>query len=178
VVDGFSGATSLGLLAENKPVAASTWDMFMGFELGSIGETSVFACLLGALILVVTGIGSLRIMASVFAGGWVMGLILNAFANGHMYLEIPAYQHLLMGGFAFGALFMATDPVSAAQTASGKIVYGLLIGMLTVLIRVSNPAYPEGMMLAILLMNVLAPLIDYMVVESNKKRRLARGKAH
>ncbi len=113
-------------------------------------------------------------MLSVFAGGFFMGTIFNM-VGGTPFLDMPAYYHLLIGGFAFGAVYMATDPVSAAQTETGKIVYGLLIGIMTVLIRVANPAYPEGMMMAILLMNVFAPTIDYFVVESNKKRRLKRA---
>ena len=113
-------------------------------------------------------------MASVFAGGYIMGLILNLI-GGTPYLDMPAHYHLLIGGFAFGAVYMATDPVSAAQTETGKVVYGLLIGIMTVLVRVGNPAYPEGMMMAILLMNVCAPLIDYFVVNANKKRRLKRA---
>lgn len=174
LADGYSGATSLGELATGNAPSVSIMDMFLGLEKGSIGETSVIAILLGALILIVTGIGSWKIMTSVFAGGFIMGSIFNM-VGGTAYLDLPAVEHLLIGGFAFGAVFMATDPVSAAQTEKGKIIYGLLIGILTVLIRVSNPAYPEGMMMAILLMNVFAPLIDYFVVESNKKRRLKRA---
>lgn len=173
-VDGYSGATSLSLVAEGKPFEYSAMDMFMGLEKGSIGETSVLACLIGAVVLIATGIGSWRIITSVFAGGLVMGTIFNL-VGGTPFLDMPAYYHLLMGGFAFGAVYMATDPVSASQTELGKIIYGLLIGVLTVLIRVANPAYPEGMMLAILLMNVFAPLIDYYVVDGNKKRRLKRA---
>ncbi|MBI1222495.1 MAG: NADH:ubiquinone reductase (Na(+)-transporting) subunit B [Bacteroidetes bacterium] len=174
LADGVSGATSLGQLATGTTPTYSALDMFLGLEKGSIGETSVAAILIGALILIITGIGSWKIMSSVFVGGFVMGSIFNMI-GGTAYLDFPAYEHLLVGGFAFGAVYMATDPVSAAQTEKGKIIYGLLIGMLTVLIRVSNPAYPEGMMMAILLMNVFAPLIDYFVVESNKKRRLKRA---
>ncbi len=174
LVDGFTGATSLSSVAAGQAFEYSVWDMFMGFEKGSIGETSVLACLIGAAILVITGIGSWKIMLSVFAGGFFMGTIFNM-VGGTPFLDMPAYYHLLIGGFAFGAVYMATDPVSAAQTETGKIVYGLLIGIMTVLIRVANPAYPEGMMMAILLMNVFAPTIDYFVVESNKKRRLKRA---
>ncbi len=174
LVDGFSGATSLSLVAAGQPFEYCAWDMFLGLEKGSIGETSVLACLIGALILIISGIGSWKIMTSVFAGGFIMGAIFNL-VGGTPFLDMPAYYHLLMGGFAFGAVYMATDPVSAAQTETGKIVYGLLIGVVTVLIRVANPAYPEGMMMAILLMNVFAPLIDYFVVEANKKRRLKRA---
>jgi len=174
LVDGYTGATSLGLVANGSALEYSNWEMFIGLEKGSIGETSVLACLIGAAILIITGIGSWRIMASVFAGGFIMGTIFN-WVGGTPFLDMPAYQHLLMGGFAFGAVYMATDPVSASQTEKGKIIYGLLIGVMTVLIRVANPAYPEGMMMAILLMNVFAPLIDHFVVDANKKRRLKRA---
>lgn len=180
VVDGFSGATSLSLYGEGKIATASMWEMFVGLEQGSIGETSVLAILIGALILIITGIGSWRIIASVFIGGFAMGLMMNSLNAGlhlnNIYMAANPLSHLLMGGFAFGAVYMATDPVSAAQTNIGKIYYGLLIGAFTVILRVWNPAYPEGMMLAILLFNVLAPLIDYFVIDSNKKRRLARVK--
>lgn len=174
MVDGYSGATSLSIMAAGGTLEHSVMDMFLGFEKGSIGETSVLACLIGAAILIVSGVGSWKIMASVFAGGLIMGGIFNL-VGGTPFLDMPAYYHLLMGGFAFGAVYMATDPVSAAQTERGKIIYGLLIGIITVLIRVSNPAYPEGMMMAILLMNVFAPLVDYFVVDANKKRRLKRA---
>lgn len=180
LVDGFSGATTLGLLGEGKSATLSLWDMFIGLEPGSIGETSTLAILIGAGILVLTGIGSLRIIVSVFVGGYVMGLAMNGLNDAlHLnssFMAVNPMMHLLAGGFAFGAVYMATDPVSAAQTENGKIWYGLLIGAFTVMIRVWNPAYPEGMMLAILLFNVLAPMIDYFVVENNKKRRLARVK--
>ncbi len=176
IVDGFSGATPLGLAAEGSVESIpSASDMFFGFIPGSIGETSALAVLIGAVILLLTGVGSWRIMLSTFIGGLVMGLILNAFAV-NPFMEIPAWEHLIMGGFAFGAVFMATDPVSAAQTRRGKYIYGFLIGFLAILIRVVNPAYPEGVMLAILLMNVFAPLIDHYVVESNIKKRLKRAK--
>lgn len=174
--DGFSGATPLAEAAAghigNLP---STLDMFFGFIPGSIGETSTLAILIGAAILIYTGVGSWKIMLSVGLGGLAMGLIFNAF-SANPFMEIPAHYHLLMGGFAFGAVFMATDPVSAAQTNKGKWIYGFLIGFMAVLIRVLNPAYPEGMMLAILLLNVFAPLIDYYVVQGNIKRRLKRIK--
>lgn len=179
-IQGFSGATTLGLLGEQKAPALSMMDMFLGLEPGSIGETSTLAILIGALILIVTGIGSFRIMLSVFAGGYLMGWVMNLLNSSldlnNAYMAINPLMHLLAGGFAFGAVFMATDPVTAAQTEKGKIYYGLLIGIFTVMLRVWNPAYPEGMMLAILLFNVLAPLIDYFVIENNKKRRLARVK--
>lgn len=176
LVDGFSGATPLAMLAANDiQQLPSVLEMFLGTIPGSIGETSTVAILIGALILVATGVGSLRIMLSVVVGGLFMGGLLNLFAVNE-FMAIPAYYHLVMGGFAFGAVFMATDPVTASQTPNGKYIYGFLIGVLTVLIRVLNPAYPEGMMLAILLMNVFAPLIDHYVVEANMKRRLKRMK--
>ena len=174
IIDGFSGATPLANAAaglfENLP---TTWEMFLGNIPGSVGETSVIAILIGAVILVATGIGSWKIMFSMVAGGLAMGLLFNAFAV-NPYMEIPAWHHLIMGGFAFGAVFMATDPVSATQTERGKWIYGFLIGIFAVLIRVINPAYPEGVMLAILLMNVFAPLIDHYVIEANIKRRRRR----
>lgn len=178
IIDSFSGATPLAEAAagnlENVPDAL---DMFLGIIPGSIGETSTVAILIGAVILWYTGIGSWKIMFSVFAGGLVMGLILNLFAV-NPFMEIPAWQHLIMGGFAFGAVFMATDPVTAAQTEKGKWIYGFLIGILAIFIRVLNPAYPEGVMLAILLMNVFSPLIDHYVVGANIKRRLKRAKVN
>jgi Na+-transporting NADH:ubiquinone oxidoreductase subunit B len=182
IVDGYSGATILGQAAQNESTFVSgngevftTWDMFLGTIPGSIGETSTLAILLGAMILVLTGIGSWRIMLSVFAGGAVMGLLLNIFAV-NAFMAIPFWEHLILGGFAFGAVFMATDPVSATQTTRGKWIYGFLIGFLAILIRVLNPAYPEGVMLAILLMNVFAPLIDHYVIEASIRRRLKRVK--
>lgn len=179
-VDGFSGATALGDAAANMPVAEfsakySLMDSFLGFIPGSIGETSTLAILIGAAILIYTGIGSWKVIASTFAGGFVMASIFNAFGTTTL-MQIPALHHLLLGGFAFGAVFMATDPVTAAQTETGKWIYGFLIGIFAVMIRVFNPAYPEGMMLAILLMNVFAPLIDYYVVQANINKRLKRVK--
>jgi Na+-transporting NADH:ubiquinone oxidoreductase subunit B len=177
MADGYSGATPLADAAaghtQNIP---SAMDMFFGFISGSIGETSTLAILLGAFFLIITGVGSWRIILSVFAGGFLMGLLFNLW-GANAFMEVPAHYHLLMGGFAFGAVFMATDPVSASQTPTGKWIYGLLIGVFAVLIRVVNPAYPEGMMLAILFMNVMAPLIDHYVIESNIKRRQRRAKA-
>lgn len=176
IVDGFSGATPLGLLAQGQATGIPSFmEMFIGTIPGSIGETSTLAILIGALILIVTGIGSWKIIVSTFAGGLAMGLLLNLVAV-NSYMELPAYYHLVMGGFAFGAVFMATDPVSGAQTETGKWIYGFLIGVMSILIRVLNPAYPEGVMLAILLMNVFAPLIDYYVVQSSINRRLKRAK--
>ena len=150
-------------------------DAFLGFIPGSIGETSKLAILIGAFILIYTGIGSWKIIVSTILGGLAMGWLLNAF-SANAYMELPAYKHLLYGGFAFGAVFMATDPVTASQTETGKWIYGFLIGMLAILIRVLNPAYPEGMMLAILLMNVFAPLIDHYVVQANISKRERRLK--
>ena len=175
IVDGFSGATPLGNLSLNT-VDALPKDIhaFLGFIPGSIGETSKLAILIGAIILMYSGIASWKIMVSTVAGGLIMGFIFNL-AAANSYMTLPAYNHLLYGGFLFGAVFMATDPVTAAQTERGKWIYGLLTGMLAILIRVVNPAYPEGMMLAILLMNVFAPLIDYYVIEANVKRRLKRS---
>ena len=186
-VDGVSGSTALGDLASfmsDKPVFEnldtfsakySLMDSFFGMIPGSIGETSTLACLIGAAVLILTGVGSLRIIASFFAGGFVMGLILNA-VGGNAYLDLPAHFHLVIGGFAFGAVFMATDPVTAAQTEMGKIIYGFFGGLLAIVIRVLNPAYPEGVMLAILFMNVMAPIIDHYVVQANINRRLKRAK--
>ena len=185
-VDGFSGETILGQLnAGVAPEAIhgvgmnqlSVCDLFVGNYAGCVGETSVIAILIGAAILLFTGIASYRIMLSVFAGGFLMGLVMNAIApEGNMVMNFPAYQQLLIGGFAFGAVFMATDPVTAAQTNIGKWIYGFLIGVFAIMIRCFNPAYPEGMMLAILLMNVFAPLIDHLVVQANIKKRLKRAK--
>jgi Na+-transporting NADH:ubiquinone oxidoreductase subunit B len=176
IIDGFSGATPLGLLAQGQASGIPSFmEMFIGTIPGSIGETSALAILIGAAILIVTGIGSWKIILSTFAGGLAMGLLLNLVAV-NSYMELPAYYHLVMGGFAFGAVFMATDPVSGAQTETGKWIYGFMIGVMSILIRVLNPAYPEGVMLAILLMNVFAPLIDYYVVQSNINRRLKRAK--
>lgn len=156
------------------------WDSFWGFIPGSIGETSAFACILGAAFLIITGIGSWRIMASGLIGGIVMGWIFNMFGPTYFpdnaYLQVHWSQQLVMGGFMFGLVFMATDPVTASQTATGKYIYGFFVGLLAILIRVVNPAYPEGMMLAILFMNVMAPLIDHYVIQSNIKKRMKRLK--
>jgi len=176
VVDGFSGATPLAeAAAGNLGNLPSTLDMFLGIIPGSVGETSFLAILLGAVILLWTGIGSWKIMASMFAGGFLMALTMNILAV-NPYMELPAWEHLLLGGFAFGAVFMATDPVTATQTEKGKWIYGFLTGILAILIRVFNPAYPEGVMLAILFMNIFAPLIDHYVIEANIKNRLKRIK--
>jgi Na+-transporting NADH:ubiquinone oxidoreductase subunit B len=182
VIDGFTGATPMADAAAGH-LNYSVADAFFGFIPGSIGETSTLAILLGALLLIITGIGSWKIMISTFAGGAIMGLILNAFAGSAglspevaTYFGMPFWHHLILGGFAFGAVFMATDPVSAAQTDKGKWIYGFLIGIVAILIRVINPAYPEGMMLSILLMNTFAPLVDHYVVQGHVKRRLKRAK--
>ncbi len=188
--DGFTSATALGIAAETtvtdgvQPVVATLastnngmfefWNMFIGLIPGSIGETSTLMSLIGAVILIVTGVGSWRIIVSVFLGALAMGYIMNL-SDANEYLSMPAYYHWAMGGLAFGAVYMATDPVSAAHTEPGKWVYGALIGIITVIIRVLNPAYPEGIMLAVLFMNVFAPLIDYFVIQANKKRRLQRA---
>jgi Na+-transporting NADH:ubiquinone oxidoreductase subunit B len=195
-VEGYTGATPLAIASQDIPEgdvvnALSSfgpgwadgmynfWNMFLGVMPGSIGETSTLMCLIGAVILIATGIGSWKIIFSVFAGGYAMGLLMNLIGglmnDPHPFMMMPAHYHLVMGGLAFGAVFMASDPVTAAQTERGKWIFGLLIGALTVLIRVHNPAYPEGIMLAILLMNVFAPLIDYFIVQGNKKRRLQRA---
>lgn len=191
-VDGFSGATALsivydaGVQGENAVAALNNHNsilgdgifsfanMFMGWIPGSIGETSTLMCLVGAIILIGTGVASWKIIVSGFAGAYLMGLLLNVLAVNE-YMALPPQYHWVMGGLAFGIVFMATDPVSAAQTETGKWIYGLLIGVLTVIIRVTNPAYPEGIMLAVLFMNVVAPLIDYYVVKANKTRRLQRA---
>lgn len=175
-IDGFSGATPLALAKLDEfDRMPSAMDMFTGTIPGSVGETSVIAILIGALILIATGVGNWRIMLSMTLGALGLGLLLNLVGSSE-YSQLPAYYHLLMGGFAFGAVFMATDPVTAAQTNTGKWIYGALTGIMVVVIRVFNPAYPEGTMLAILLMNVFAPLIDHFVVNANINRRLKRLK--
>ena len=188
--DGFSGATPLGLAAESvavegvQPVVAA-FDSFqnglyefgnlvVGLIPGSIGSTSLIMVLVGALILIVTKVASWKIILSGFVGVYVIGLIFNL-AGANEYMDMPAYYHFAIGGVAFGIVFMATDPVSAAHTETGKWIYGFLIGAITVIIRVMNPAYPEGIMLAVLFMNVFAPLIDFYVVQANKKRRVQRA---
>ncbi|QIA08568.1 NADH:ubiquinone reductase (Na(+)-transporting) subunit B [Draconibacterium halophilum] len=182
VVDSFSGATPMADAAVGQ-LNYSVADAFFGFIPGSIGETSTLAILIGAVLLIVTGIGSWKIMISTIAGGAVMGLILNAFSGSAglspevaTYFSMPFWHHLILGGFMFGAIFMATDPVSASRTERGKWIYGFLIGILAIIFRVINPAFPEGMMLAILLMNTFAPLIDHYVVESHVKKRIKRAK--
>lgn len=175
IVDGFSGATPLAYAAAGEiSKIPSIFEMFIGTIPGSVGETSVLMILLGAAILIVTGVGSWKIMVSVFAGGAFMGVLLNMFSVND-YMALPFYYHFVMGGFAFGAVFMATDPVTAAQTEKGKWIYGFLIGLFSILFRVLNPAYPEGVMLAILMMNLFAPLIDHYVVQANIRRRMRRA---
>ena len=171
-VDGVSGATALEQLATTGQMQWSALDAFLGFIPGSFGETSTLCILLGGALLLFTGIASWRTMLSVFVGGLAMGYLFQAVG----LTEYPAYYHLLVGGFAFGAVFMATDPVTSAQTNTGKYIVGFMTGALAVLVRVVNPAYPEGMMLAILFMNALAPTVDYFVVEANISRRKNRIK--
>tara|TARA_B110001450_G_scaffold205799_1_gene195811 strand:+ start:20 stop:1258 length:1239 start_codon:yes stop_codon:yes gene_type:complete len=187
VVDGSSGATALGDLAsfmQDSPVLENTqafqakyslMDSFLGFIPGSVGETSALMCLIGAALLLWTGIASWRVIGSFFIGGFVMATILNL-VGGNGYFELPAIHQLMLGGFMFGMVFMATDPVTAAHTNAGKFIYGFLGGFLGILIRMVNPAYPEGIMLAILIANVFAPLIDHMVIQNNINRRLKRLK--
>jgi|TARA_B100001063_G_scaffold46895_1_gene40662 Na+-transporting NADH:ubiquinone oxidoreductase subunit B len=178
-VDGYSGETILGALAANtqnwNSLLWNATDAFYGFIPGSVGETSFIAILLGAAILIYSGIGSWRIILFTFLGGYLTALLFNLWGVNAL-MSTPAHIHLIIGGFAFGAVFMATDPVTATQTNQGKIIYGLLVGFFAIVIRVFNPAYPEGMMLAILFMNVFAPLIDHYIIESNIKKRLSRTK--
>ena len=179
-IDGATGATPLTALASAKDVSMDsidlTWmDAFIGVMPGSMGETSALACLIGAVILVVTGIGSWRVMVSMLLGGLAMaGLLYGIGSEKNALFAMSPMWHLVTGSFAFGMVFMATDPVSAAQTNIGRWIYGFFIGVITILVRVVNPAYPEGVMLAILLGNVFAPLFDYFVVAANLKRRQAR----
>lgn len=174
-MDGISGATPLAQAAACEPLQFSNWDMFTGLIPGAVGETSVIAILLGAVILLWTGVASWKVMFSSILGALAIGFICNtAGPEGSYAVNVPAWQHLLMGGFLFGTVFMATDPVTGAQTEGGKWIYGFLIGALTIVIRVFNAGYPEGMMLAILLMNTFAPLIDHCVISRNIKKRIAR----
>lgn len=178
LVDGWSGATNLVTMDVNFHQLPSPAAMFFGFEQGSLGETSALACLIGAVILIATGVGSWKIMLSSVLGVLATGLLMNALAPADMpnhAMHMPAYYHLLMGGFAFGCVYMATDPVSGAQTETGKWYYGFFIGVMVVLLRLFNPAYPESTMLIILLLNVFAPLIDHLVVERHIKKRLSRA---
>lgn len=172
-IDSISGETILGSLAAGQNVDYSLMDMFMGSIPGSIAETSTFWVIIGALILILTGVGSWRIIVSGILGGAFMGYLFNLLGLNPL-MEFSWINHLIVGGFAFGIVFMATDPVSAAQTNKGKWIYGFLVGVFCIMIRVFNPAYPEGVMLAILLMNVFAPTIDHYVVSANIKRRKKR----
>lgn len=174
-VDGFSGATALSLANTGDYTTFSAMDSFLGFIPGSIGETSAVAILIGAVIMLIAGVASWKTMFSVFAGGIVVALLFNTFgAADNAMAHLPWYQHLWIGGFCFGAVFMATDPVTSARTECGKYIYGFLIGAMAIVIRVLNPGYPEGMMLAILLMNTFAPLIDYCFVSANISKRKKR----
>ncbi len=200
LVDATSGATSLGNLAQSKlkyaeaaiakadgkpfeeilnqgaeysGKAVSMWDSFIGLEIGSVGETSALMCLIGAALLLKTGIASFRVMASFFVGGLFISFLLNQIGGNPFYSVDPIHQ-LMLGGFMFGMVFMVTDPVTAAQTGTGKFIYGFLAGALGILIRMVNPAYPEGVMLGILIANVCAPTIDHMVIQANVKRRMKR----
>lgn len=174
-VDGLTVATPLGVAATSGAVPEFSWDMVTGLIPGSIGETSVIAIALGAILLLWTGIASWKTMLSVFVGGAFMGWVFNAIGPDTPIAQMPWYEHLVLGGFCFGAVFMATDPVTSARTETGKYIFGFLIGAMAIIIRVLNPGYPEGMMLAILLMNIFAPLIDYCVVQSNISRREKRA---
>ena len=175
VADGVSGETLLGELAGNIVPDTSVFDMFMGYMPGSVGETSVLMILIGAAILLFTGIASWRIMIASVIGASLTGLLFNALGSDtNALFNFPWWQHMLVGGFAFGMVFMATDPVTAAQTTKGKWIYGFLIGVFAILIRIVNPTLPEGVMMAILLMNVFAPTIDHYVINGNVKRRKKR----
>lgn len=184
-IDAISGETVLGSLAQNHDPIYSVWDMFWGFIPGSIGETSTFLIIIGGLFLIFTKVGSWRIMLSSVIGAVVMGLIFNMVvdygvikpgSSFYSLMNAPYWQHLLLGGLAFGIVYMATDPVTGSQTNKGKWIYGFFIGFISIMIRVFNPAYPEGVMLAILLMNVFAPTIDHYVVKGNINKRLKRIK--
>lgn len=178
-VDGYTGATMLSVAAADGMEAlkqSATWmESFLGTVHGSIGETSTLAILIGGVVLLTMRIASWRIVAGVLVGSAVLATLFNTIESDNPMFAMPFYWHWVIGGFAFGAIFMATDPVSAAMTNTGKFVFGLVIGFMVILIRVANPAFPEGMMLAILFANLFAPLIDHFVVQSNIRRRLARG---
>ena len=176
-VDGLTVATPLGAAATAGAYPEFSWDMVTGLIPGSIGETSVIAIALGAILLLWTGIASWKTMFSVFVGGAFMGWVFNTIGPDTAMANMPWYEHLVLGGFCFGAVFMATDPVTSARTETGKYIFGFLIGAMAIIIRVLNPGYPEGMMLAILLMNIFAPLIDYCVVQGNISRREKRATA-
>ncbi|MFQ5334883.1 MAG: RnfABCDGE type electron transport complex subunit D, partial [Flavobacteriales bacterium] len=187
-IDTFTGATPLGDLAglikldtasdQVDAIMAKVpgiMDCFYGWIPGSVGETSALACIIGAAVLLFTGIASWRVIFSMFAGGLCMALLFNLW-DANPFMAVNPIHQLMLGGFMFGAVFMATDPVTAAQTNTGKLIYGFLAGLLAIMIRVFNPAYPEGVMMAILFMNVMAPLIDHYVIQSNIKRRMKRLK--
>ncbi len=173
-VDGLTVATPLGIAKTSAAAPDFSWDMVTGLIPGSIGETSVIAILIGAIILLWTGVASWRTMLSVFVGGALMAWVFNVAGPDTAVAHMPWYEHLVLGGFCFGAVFMATDPVTSARTETGKYIYGFLIGAMAIIIRVLNPGYPEGMMLAILLMNIFAPFIDYCIVQRNISRREKR----
>ena len=174
-VDGLTVATPLGVASTTGAYPEFSWDMVTGLIPGSIGETSVIAIALGAILLLWTGIASWKTMFSVFVGGAFMAWVFNTVGPDTPMAQMPWYEHLVLGGFCFGAVFMATDPVTSARTETGKYIFGFLIGAMAIIIRVLNPGYPEGMMLAILLMNIFAPLIDYCVVQSNINNRAKRA---
>lgn len=174
-IDGLTVATPLGSTATTGIVPDFSMDMIYGLIPGSVGETSVIAIALGAILLLWTGIASWKIMSSVFIGGAFMAFVFNTVGPDTSMAQMPWYEHLVLGGFCFGAVFMATDPVTAARTETGKYIYGFMIGVMAIIIRVLNPGYPEGMMLAILFMNIFAPLIDYFVVQQNIKYREKRA---
>ena len=178
IVDGLTAATALGQAStatDAMGYPAFSLDMVTGLIPGSIGETSVIAIAIGAVILLWSGVASWKTMLSVFVGGAFMGWVFNTIGPDTAMANMPWYEHLCLGGFCFGAVFMATDPVTSSRTENGKFVYGFLIGAMAIIIRVLNPGYPEGMMLAILLMNIFAPLIDYVVVQNNISRRAKRA---
>lgn len=172
--DGFSAATALGSAATSVAAPEFSMNMVWGLIPGSVGETSVIAIALGAILLLYTGVASWKTMLSVFVGGALTAILYNKVGPDNAMAAMPWYEHLAVGGFCFGAVFMATDPVTSCRTESGKYVYGLLIGFMAITIRVMNPGFPEGMMLAILLMNCFAPLIDYCVVQRNVNKRASR----
>ena len=174
-VDGFTRATALGNAAIGESYGVEFWDAFVGFMPGSMAETSTLAIAIAAIILIANRIASWRIILGCLIGLVAASLLFNSIESDNPMFAMPFHWHIVLGGFAFGAVFMATDPVSAAMTDVGRLLYGILIGVMCVLIRVVNPAFPEGMMLAILFGNLFAPLIDHFVVQANVKRRLARG---
>lgn len=177
-VDGFTGATALSLANSNMEVATSKydfWNAFIGYMPGSIGETSALCILIGGVFLLLTGVASWKTMLSVFVGGGLTAFLFNQFGPATGIAQLPWYMHLVYGGFCFGAVFMATDPVTSCRTEAGKYIFGLLVGFVAILVRVLNPGYPEGMMLAILFMNTLAPTIDYFIVDRNISKRRKRA---